>query len=134
MSGPFLAAAAALKAGTRPFVVCSTVLIVTFGCFLWYSATVCLSHPLAPWASSSPHHHIVRLTGPVGNARVLPVLERDASPAPTDIAATTQTPTSAIARRRRPVMCPSFLWTSILPPTLFACNTSASQRALASDP
>src|SRR6185295_6086091 len=110
MSGPFLAAAAALNAGTRPLVVCSTVLIVTFGCFWWYSATVLASHALAPWASSSPHHHIVRLTGPVGNAFVLPVLERDASPAPTDTAATTQTTTSASARRRRPVMTPSFSW------------------------
>src|SRR5262249_19327772 len=104
MSGPFLAAAAALKAGTRPFVVCSTVLIVTFGCFLWYSATVCASHPFAPAASCSPHHHIVRLTGPVGNARALPVVDRDASPAPTETAATTQTTLSASARRRRPVM------------------------------
>ncbi len=33
MSGPFLAAAAALNAGMRPSVVCRTVLIFTFGCF-----------------------------------------------------------------------------------------------------
>src|SRR2546427_12709367 len=67
-SGPFFAAAAALNAGTRPFVVSRTVLIVTFGCFLLYSAIGCASHPFAPFASSSPHHHIVRLTGPLGTA------------------------------------------------------------------
>src|SRR5262249_15614486 len=122
MSGPFLAAAAALNAGTRPFVVCSTVLIVTFGCFLWYSATVCRCRPLAPAASCSPPHHIVRLTGPVGYARVPAVVERDARPAPTDTAATTQTTLSANARRRRPVMRPSFSWNSILPLTARDCG------------
>src|SRR5438067_5648483 len=69
MSGPFFAWAAALNAGTRPLVVWRTVLIVTFGCFFSYSAIVCASHFLAPAASCSPHHHIVRLTFPVGNAR-----------------------------------------------------------------
>src|SRR5436190_4964484 len=68
MSGPFFAWAAALKAGTRPFVVWRTVLIVTFGCFFSYSAIVWASHSLAPAASCSPHHHIVRFTFPFGKA------------------------------------------------------------------
>src|SRR5262245_57947458 len=95
MSGPFFAAAAALNAGINPSVVCRTVLIVTFGCFVLYSAIVCFIHPLAPAASCSPHHHIVRLTGSVGNAFpdvVVPraasaaVAARTATSAPTDTA------------------------------------------------
>src|SRR5256885_10804970 len=91
-SGPFFAAAAALNAGTSPFVVWSTVLIVTFGCFLWYSATVSASHAFAPAASCSPHHHIVRLTGPVGNAfEAVP----PAGPEPPAVSAPDATPATA---------------------------------------
>src|SRR5205085_12560918 len=90
MSGPFFAAAAALNAGTRPFVVWRTVLIVTFGCFFSYFATVSASHAFAPAASCSPHHHIVRCTGPVGNAFVVPLADADprAVAAPSPSAAT----------------------------------------------
>jgi hypothetical protein len=66
MSGPCPALAAASNAGIRPFVVCSTVVIVTFGCSLWYAAMVWASHAEAPGASCCPHHHMVRWTGPLG--------------------------------------------------------------------
>jgi len=58
--------AAASNAGIRPFVVCSTVVIVTFGWSLWYAAMVWASHAEAPGASCWPHHHMVRWMGPLG--------------------------------------------------------------------
>src|SRR6266566_4192 len=115
-SGPFFAAAAALNAGTSPFVDWSTVLIVTFGCFLWYSATVCASHAFAPAASCSPHHHIVRFTGPVGNAFVAaPPAGADprAVAAPSARATTAPATSSAPLVRRRPVIDAPF----VCPPT-----------------
>ena len=62
------AAAAAANPGTRPSVVCKTVLIVTLGRFFLYAATVASTQACAPGASCSPHHHIVSVTGLVGNA------------------------------------------------------------------
>src|SRR5436190_22787038 len=122
-SGPFFAAAAALKAGTSPVFVWRTVLIDTFGCFLWYSAIVSASHDFAPAASCSPHHHIVRFTGPVGNAfGVVPSADADprAVAAPTARAAaapaTSSAPlatSSAPLIPRRPVMGAPF----VRPPT-----------------
>src|SRR2546423_3375648 len=106
-SGPFFAAAAALNAGTSPFVVWRTVLIVTFGCFLWYSAIVSASHAFAPAASCSPHHHMVRFTGPVGNAFVAaPPAGADplAGAAPRARATTAPPARSAPIGRRRPVL------------------------------
>src|SRR5436190_17339338 len=116
-SGPFFAAAAALNAGTRPFVVSRTVLIVTFGCFLWYSAIVSASQAFAPAASCSPHHHIVRFTGPVGNALgVAPSADaepRAAVATPTARAATTAAASNAPLASRRPVIDAPF----VRPPT-----------------
>src|SRR3989442_12211330 len=115
-SGPFFAAAAALNAGTSPFVVSRTVLIVTFGCFLWYSAIVSASHAFAPAASCSPHHHIVRFTGPVGNAfGVVPPASADPRDvaAPTARAATTAAASNTPLASRRPVIDAPF----VRPPT-----------------
>ena len=116
MSGPFLAAAAALNAGIRPSVVCRTVLIFTFGCFFWYAATVSASHPFAPAASCSPHHDIVRLTGSVGNACVVVAADRMARPAVANTAVTpiaTATTTPNFRCIPRP---PYGFWISIFPP------------------
>src|SRR3954454_1362852 len=121
-SGPFFAAAAALNAGTSPFVVWRTVLIVTFGCFLWYSATVSASHAFAPAASCSPHHHIVRFTGPVGNAFVAaPPAGADprAVAAPSAKATTAPAASSPPIARRRPVIDAPF----IRPPTSRPCES-----------
>src|SRR5919204_5579085 len=71
MSGPLPAAAAVWNAGIRPSVVCRTVVILTFGCSFSYAPMLDCSQLLAPFASCSPHHHIVRWTGPFGI--VLPV-------------------------------------------------------------
>src|SRR5436305_3219617 len=98
-SGPFFAAAAALNAGTRPLVVSSTVLIVTFGCFFSYFAIVSASHAFAPAASCSPHHHIVRCTGPVGNAFVVPSADAD----PRAVAAPSARVAAAIAASNAPL-------------------------------
>src|SRR6476646_8883515 len=59
MSGPFLAAAAASKAGTRLSVLCSVVVILMFGLAASYFLIESATKPLRPAASWSPHHHIV---------------------------------------------------------------------------
>src|SRR5260370_18689217 len=96
----------------RRFVVGRTVLIVPLGCFWGYSAIVSASHAFAPAASCSPHHHIVRFTGPVGNAfGVVPPARADPSDvaAPTASAATTPATSSALLARRRPVIDAPFV-------------------------
>src|SRR5712675_1982245 len=58
-SGPFLAAAAASKAGTRLSVLCSVVTILMLGLSASYFLTESATNPLRPAASWSPHHHML---------------------------------------------------------------------------
>src|SRR3954468_11583584 len=65
MSGPCLALAAAAKLGIRLSVDCSTVSIVMFGWSASYFCTESATKLFMPAASWSPHHHMVRCTGPL---------------------------------------------------------------------
>src|SRR5690349_11192629 len=71
MSGPCLALAAAAKLGIRLSVDCSTVSIVMLGWAASYFCTESATKFFMPAASWSPHHHMVRWTGPPDDAGAL---------------------------------------------------------------